>query len=640
MEVLLQIAVGLLFFRLFTTETLASAALQGLRSLSPGDSLSVENEEDFLISTNGTFTSGFYKVGTNAYCYSIWFTNSADRTVTWMANRDRPVQGKQSKLIFEKNRNLLLADAYGTIIWQTNTYNQEPVRVQLQETGNLVLLNQTGGIIWGSFDSPTDTLLPHQSLRKASMLVSARGPDNYSSGYYNFHFTDNNILSLIYNGPELSSIYWPNPDVSIYDQGRTPYDSSRNTTLDEHGYFMSTDNLNFNASDYGLGPKRRLTLDYDGMLRLYSLDEAHGSWNITWSANIDVCNVRGLCGKYGICVYAPKPSCMCPPGFQMTDPSDWSKGCSPKFNPTCNDSEFVQLFHTDYYGYDLVNTGIGKSFAECKNICLANCNCKGFSITSIQGRGIATLKAFYLMELRGLQSLSPGDSLAVEKEEDFLISPSGAFSSGFYKVGTNAYCYSIWFTYSANRTTTWMANRNQPVHGKDSKLNFKKNGNLVLTDAYGITIWETRTFNQEPVRAELLDTGNLVLRNQNEDIIWDSFSNPTDTLLPHQVLTRDNMLVSAKGPNNYSSGYYMFHYDDDNILRLVYNGPEISSVYLPNLCVDIFKSDRTPYNSYRSATLDEQGHFQSSDRLNFSASDYGLGPKRRLTLDYDGMLRL
>ncbi|KAJ0984042.1 hypothetical protein J5N97_002398 [Dioscorea zingiberensis] len=392
MEVLLQIAVGLLFFRLFTTETLASAALQGLRSLSPGDSLSVENEEDFLVSTNGTFTSGFYKVGTNAYCYSIWFTNSADRTVTWMANRDQPVQGEQSKLIFEKNRNLLLTDAYGTIIWQTNTYNQEPVRVQLQETGNLVLLNQTGGIIWGSFDSPTDTLLPHQSLRKASMLVSSRGPDNYSSGYYNFHFTDNNILSLIYNGPELSSIYWPNPDVSIYDQGRTPYDSSRNTTLDEHGYFMSTDNLNFNASDYGLGPKRRLTLDYDGMLRLYSLDEAHGSWNITWSANIDVCNVRGLCGKYGICVYAPKPSCMCPPGFQMTDPSDWSKGCSPKFNPTCNDSEFVQLFHTDYYGYDLVNTGIGKSFAECKNICLANCNCKGFAY-QYTGQGNCYLKS-------------------------------------------------------------------------------------------------------------------------------------------------------------------------------------------------------------------------------------------------------
>lgn len=374
------------------TETSASAKLQGLQSLFPRDSLSVENEDDILVSPNGTFSAGFYKVGTNAYCFSIWFTNSANRTVTWMANRDKPVQGEQSNLIFQKNGNLILTDAYGTIIWETNTFNQDPVSVQLQETGNLVLLNQTGGIIWGSFDSPTDTLLPHQTLRKANILVSARGPNNYSSGYYNFHFNDNNILSLIYNGPEISSVYWPNPDVSVFTYGRTPYDSSRNATLDELGYFISTDNLNFKATDYGLGPKRRLTLNYDGMLRLYSLNESNGLWKITWLANINACDVRGLCGQNGICVYGPKASCMCPPGFRRTDPSDWSKGCSPEFNPNCNNSEFVQLSHTDYYGYDLQNTGPGKSFGSCKNACLADCNCKGFAY-QYTGQGNCYLKS-------------------------------------------------------------------------------------------------------------------------------------------------------------------------------------------------------------------------------------------------------
>ena len=39
--------------------------------------------------------------------------------------------------------------------------------------------------------------------------------------------------------------------------------------------------------------------------------------------------------------------------------------------------------------------------------------------------------------------------------------------------------------------------------------------------------------------ATLLDSGNLVLRNGNSDILWESFDYPTDTLLPGMKLGYD-----------------------------------------------------------------------------------------------------
>ncbi|XP_004305180.1 PREDICTED: putative receptor protein kinase ZmPK1-like [Fragaria vesca subsp. vesca] len=80
-------------------------------------------------------------------------------------------------------------------------------------------------------------------------------------------------------------------------------------------------------------------------------------------------------------------------------------------------------------------------------------------------------------QLEGLPSL---------KQRNFLVSPSGTFSSGFYKVGANASCYAIWFTNTVNKTVVWMANRDNPVNKRGSKLTLHGNGNLVLTDAQAV----------------------------------------------------------------------------------------------------------------------------------------------------------
>ena len=91
--------------------------------LTQGSSLSVENNNDILVSPNKLFTAGFHQVGQNAYCFAIWFSepmSDGNHTLVWMANRDEPVNGKRSKLSLLKTGNLVLTDA-GRQVWRTNT---------------------------------------------------------------------------------------------------------------------------------------------------------------------------------------------------------------------------------------------------------------------------------------------------------------------------------------------------------------------------------------------------------------------------------------------------------------------------------------------------------------------------------------
>jgi hypothetical protein len=349
--------------------------------LQRGSSLSVEAGSDLLTSPDKSFTCGFYEVGENAYCFSIWFTNSKNRTVVWMANQDKPVNGRGSRISLRRDGAMVLTDVDGSTVWQTNTTATDVQRAELLDSGNLALKNRYGKILWQSFDFPTDTLLPDQPFKKSKKLVSTLGRGSYYSGYFSLYFDNDNVLRLMYDGPDISSLYWPDPDFNVYQNGRTNYNNSRIAVLDEMGTFSSSDKFQFSAADMGSGVKRRLTMDYDGNLRLYSLNSLSGLWEISWEALTEPCKVHGVCGRNGICVYTPQAQCSCPPGYEVTDPSNWNKGCKPKFNQTCsqaNDVKFLELPNVDFYGYDL-NYSPESSFNDCRKLCLEDCRCEAFS---------------------------------------------------------------------------------------------------------------------------------------------------------------------------------------------------------------------------------------------------------------------
>ncbi|KAK2440677.1 putative receptor protein kinase ZmPK1 [Trifolium repens] len=238
-----------------------------------------------------------------------------------MANRDQPVNGKRSTLSLLKSGNLVLTDAGQFDVWSTNTNSSESLELFLHDTGNLILREHkmNGSILWQSFDFPTDTLLPSQSFTGYMKLVSSKSYTNYSSGSYKLIFDNDNLLRLLYDVPQESSIYWPDPLQLDWQDTRSTYNSSRIATLNRLGNFSSSDDFTFKTSDYGEELQRRLTLDFDGNVRVYSRKHEQDKWSVSGQFHQQPCQIHGICGPNSTCSYDPRTGrkCSCLPAFQF-----------------------------------------------------------------------------------------------------------------------------------------------------------------------------------------------------------------------------------------------------------------------------------------------------------------------------------
>ena len=175
--------------------------------LSAGSSLSVEHSSDVLHSADGTFACGFYNISPNASTFAIWFSRSSERTIVWRANRVRPVYTWGSKVKLDADGSMVLKDYNGQIVWSNNVSTSDAghVQAQLLDNGNLIVKGKGGAILWQSFDSPTDTLLPTQSITAPTKLVSTNRL--LVPGHYSFHFDDRHLLSFFDDEEDNSFIY-------------------------------------------------------------------------------------------------------------------------------------------------------------------------------------------------------------------------------------------------------------------------------------------------------------------------------------------------------------------------------------------------------------------------------------------------
>ncbi|XLS82014.1 hypothetical protein HN51_047845 [Arachis hypogaea] len=361
-------------------------------------SLSVDKaEQDVIVSENGMFSAGFFEVGDNAFSFAIWFTRRTDSqnittpTVVWMANRDQPVNGKRSKISLLHTGNLALVDAGQFQIWSSETESYLPTELRLGDDGNLVLRELQGGrILWQSFDFPTDTLLPGQHLTRSTQLVSSRTESNHSSGFYKLSFDNRNVLTLLYDGPDVSSTYWPDLVLRVWEAGRFTYNSSRIAVLNPLGHFDSSDNYSVRTSDYGVMLPRRLTIDHDGNLRVYSQDLSQ-KWYVSMQAISNSCSIHGICGANSVCRFDSKKGrkCSCVPGYKVKNQSDWSYGCESIFSATSNESDFtfLGLDRVEFYGYDY-NFIPNCTYTDCENGCLNSSHCKGFQYSYDNVKGV------------------------------------------------------------------------------------------------------------------------------------------------------------------------------------------------------------------------------------------------------------
>ncbi|XP_052136432.1 putative receptor protein kinase ZmPK1 [Oryza glaberrima] len=453
-------------------------------SLPRGASIDVEDHAtDLLLSPDGTFAAGLYGVSPTVFTFSVWFARAADRAVVWSANRGRPVHGARSRLALDGRRGaLVLTDYDGEVVWNSTVANTTAARARLHDSGNLAIEDASRNILWQSFDHPTDTLLPTQRIVAAGEVMVSAGK-LLAAGFYSFRFSDYAMLSLVYDNHKMpSSIYWPNPYYSYWQNNRNIYyNFTREAFFDASGHFLSSDNATFDAADLGedAGVRfRRLTLDTDGNLRLYSLDETAGTWSVSWMAFVNPCVIHGVCGANAVCLYSPAPVCVCVPGYARADPSDWTRGCQPTFNYTNGGGgggrppamKLVALPHTDFWGFD-INSSAHLSLHECTARCMSEPSCVVFEYKQGTGEcytkglmfngrthpahlGTAYLKVPADLDMPELhvhqwQTHGDGHSLAIEEDiagcsgsssSEFLLNVSDMSSSSSNNQGK-----SIWF---------------------------------------------------------------------------------------------------------------------------------------------------------------------------------------------------
>lgn len=141
-----------------------------------------------------------------------------------------------------------------------------------------------------------------------------------------------------------------------------------------------------------------------------------------------------------------------------------------------------------------------------------------------------------------------------------IASRDGMFQLVFFSTTPNAYALGISMGPSGQGETkmiVWTANMNDLVT-ENSTLNLTDDGNLVIFNANGSSVWSTNTSGRGVVGFELRNDGNLVLYDENYKTVWQSFDHPTDSLLVAQSLNIGGVkkLVSRASEKDGSEGSY------------------------------------------------------------------------------------
>nr|AMH40475.1 G-type lectin-domain containing receptor kinase 3 [Pohlia nutans] len=285
----------------------------------------------------------------------------------------------------------------------------QATELKLQDNGNLVLLDATSTItLWQSFDTPTDTLLPGQSLHRNrnQSLISWRDANDWSDGYYLCTWLPINgsqTLTLSWNGESIASwnaTSWSAASTTLNNTIFYPYliDSSASDSLLFNGslYAGNGNSSRLIMSSITTGPLRRATLDRDGGLRIYSWTMGTSTaWSVENNWAIQPCAVFAECGPYGVCSPDPESpaylgKCSCPLGFEFIDSNDELKGCKRLYdfpNGECNAKlEIKKIGDNDYPFANRLYPYTNTTEAACIALCLNDCRCDGAVFWRRDGR--------------------------------------------------------------------------------------------------------------------------------------------------------------------------------------------------------------------------------------------------------------
>ncbi|XP_040362091.1 G-type lectin S-receptor-like serine/threonine-protein kinase LECRK3 isoform X1 [Rosa chinensis] len=168
-------------------------------------------------------------------------------------------------------------------------------------------------------------------------------------------------------------------------------------------------------------------------------------------------------------------------------------------------------------------------------------------------------------------SIVVGASLSAAGNSSW-ISSSGEFAFGFQQLeNSDRFLLSIWFAKIPDRTIVWYANGDRPAP-KGSIVNLTANSGLLLTSPQGEELWRSETIVGVVAYGLMNDAGNFVLENEKSEKLWETFKNPTDTMLPGQIMEIGGKLFSRQSETNYVRGRFQLTLQQDG--NLVFSAKE------------------------------------------------------------------
>ncbi|CAN6201095.1 unnamed protein product [Urochloa humidicola] len=211
---------------------------------------------------------------------------------------------------------------------------------------------------------------------------------------------------------------------------------------------------------------------------------------------------------------------------------------------------------------------------------------------------------------------------------DYITSPSDDFAFGFRALDSDPtnFLLATWFLLGDGlspqpQSVAWFAKQSStgatPVATPQSVLSVTADG-LVLSDGASQVLWRAPTPNNMPGSVlALRDSGNLQLLSgdQQVQVMWESFSYPTDTLLPGQSLAPDSptdgKLFSKRADAEFTTGRFSLAVQADGNVVLYVDllaGNSADNAYWAS-------QSNSPNASNTTVTFDDQGH------LNYTLRD-------------------
>ncbi|KAI3852052.1 hypothetical protein MKW98_020051 [Papaver atlanticum] len=343
---------------------------------------------------NYPFRLCMYNTTPNAYVLGIRAGIPRDEDLmrwVWDANRNDPVR-ENATLTFGRNGNLVLADADGRIVWQTNTANKGVTGISMQPNGNLQ-----------SFDYPADTLLVGQSLKLnggRKQLVSRTSDVNGRDGPYSIVIDKKGFTmylktagkSLQYGGWGGEGLLNVSFDAVPEDQSITSYEltlafgeQQQPTTPTRHllqsrpvgnsrGIILKK--LNYNAT-YSL-----FRLESDGNIKVftYYTNTSYLKWDQTYAFfgdDVRECGLPSKCGSFGFCDKRMCIACPSPNGLL-----GWSESCKPPAVPSCKTGgaapKYYKIAGVQHFSSPYDEGQGPMKVTDCKDKCSKDCKCAGF----------------------------------------------------------------------------------------------------------------------------------------------------------------------------------------------------------------------------------------------------------------------